>query len=118
MASSLEQAIEYLHLCQQQQQQQKVGKVFVIGGGQIYGAALKLPKEVSRRILLTRVLSPEFRCDTFFPLELKEEGEASGSKEWVRKSKEELDQFVGEEVPEGLQVESGTEYEFQMWERM
>lgn len=121
MASSLEQAIEYLHLCQQQQQQQeqqqKVGKVFVIGGGQIYGAALKLPKEVSKRILLTRVLSPEFECDTFFPLELKEEGEASGSEEWVRKSKEELDQFVGEEVPEGLQVENGTEYEFQMWER-
>ncbi|KAK3950397.1 dihydrofolate reductase-like domain-containing protein [Pseudoneurospora amorphoporcata] len=112
MASSLEQAINYLR--QQQQREHKVGKVFVIGGGQIYGAALVLPKEVSKRILLTRVLSPEFECDTFFPLELKDE--AAGS-EWERKSKEELNEFVGEEVPEGVQVENGTEYEYQMWER-
>ncbi|KAK1781727.1 dihydrofolate reductase-like domain-containing protein [Copromyces sp. CBS 386.78] len=112
MASSLEQAINYLR--QQQQREHKVGKVFVIGGGQIYGAALVLPKEVSKRILLTRVLSPEFECDTFFSFELKDE--AAGS-EWERKSKEELNEFVGEEVPEGVQVENGTEYEFQMWER-
>ncbi|KAJ4416793.1 hypothetical protein N0V85_002130, partial [Neurospora sp. IMI 360204] len=125
MAYSLEQAVEYLRLCQQQQQQQqqeqqqeqnRVGKVFVIGGGQIYRAALELAeaKDVTKRILLTRVLSPEFECDTFFPLELKED--AAGS-EWVRKSKQELDEFVGEEVPAGVQVENGTEYEFQMWER-
>lgn len=117
MASSLEQAINYLRLCQQQEQedQQKVGKVFVIGGGQIYGAALELPKDVTKRILLTRVLSPRFDCDIFFPLELKEEG--GQEEEWVRKSKKELDEFVGEEVAEGVQVENGTEYEFQMWER-
>lgn len=114
MASSLEQAINYLRQQQQEQQEQKVGKVFVIGGGQIYGAALELPKEVSKRILLTRVLSPEFECDTFFPLELKEQQEGS---EWVRKSKAELDEFVGEEVPGAVQVENATEYEFQMWER-
>ena len=130
MASSLEQAIEYLRLCQQQEQQQqqqqeqqkeedekptKVGKVFVIGGGQIYSAALALPKEISKRILLTRVMSPEFECDTFFDLQLKED--ANEGAKWARKSKQELDEFVGEEVPEGVQVENGTEYEFQMWER-
>lgn len=126
MASSLEQAIQYLRQQQQAQEEKegegegqapKVGKVFVIGGGQIYGAALDLPKEeVRKRILLTRVLSPDFECDTFFPLELKE-GQQGVEQDWVRTTKKELDEFVGEEVPEGVQVENGTEYEFQMWER-
>ena len=119
MASSLEQAINYLRQRQQQESQheQRVGKVFVIGGGQIYGAALELPKDVTKRILLTRVLSPQFECDTVFPLELTEEETQEGGEKWVRKSKKELDEFVGEEVAEGVQVENGTEYEFQMWER-
>jgi dihydrofolate reductase len=30
----------------------------------------------------------------------------------------ELDAWAGEEVPGGVQVEGGTEYEFQMWERV
>jgi len=39
---------------------------------------------------------------------------------WVRRSKEELDSWVGETVPEGVQVEGegqGTRYIFEMWER-
>ncbi|KAI1502754.1 dihydrofolate reductase-like domain-containing protein [Biscogniauxia marginata] len=84
----------------------QTGKVFVIGGAQIYRAALR-HREASR-ILLTRVMT-DFQCDTYFPLEL--------SGRWVKRPKEELDKWVGETVPEGLQVENGVEYEFQMWER-
>ncbi|KAL2256647.1 hypothetical protein VTK26DRAFT_1360 [Humicola hyalothermophila] len=89
-----------------------LGRVFVIGGAQVYGAALGLPE--ARRILLTRVRS-DFECDTFFPLRLVEGPE--GSKGWRRSGQAEMDSWVGEEVPRGLQTEAGTEYEFEMWER-
>lgn len=86
-------------------------KAFVIGGAQLYQAALA--KAEAKRILFTRILS-EFECDTFFPVELKVDGTAEG---WERKSKEELDEWVGETVPTGIQDENGTKYEFEMWER-
>lgn len=87
------------------------GRAFVIGGAQIYKAALDLKE--AKRILLTRVLS-DFECDTFFPVTLGEDGEGQG---WVRMSKEELDAWTGEEVPDGVQEENGTRYVFEMWER-
>ncbi|OTA60411.1 dihydrofolate reductase [Hypoxylon sp. EC38] len=104
---SLEQALEHLKSAG------KVGRAFVIGGAQIYGAALELKE--AKRVLLTRVLSPDFECDTFFPLDLGEDSPKSG---WVKKSKDELDTWTGETVPEGVQEENGTQYEFQMWERV
>ncbi|KAM7189254.1 Dihydrofolate reductase-like domain containing protein [Rhypophila sp. PSN 637] len=107
MAPSLEQALSYLG-----ERRSITGKIFVIGGGQIYGAALKLPQ--TKRILLTRVLS-DFECDTFFPLVLGDNNNNGG--EWKRSSKEKFDDWVGENVPEGVQEENGTKYEFQMWER-
>ena len=87
-------------------------KIFVIRGAQIYEAALK--KEQANRILLTRVLT-DFECDTFFPIQLNEDG--TGDYGWERKSKEELDRWAGETVPEGVQEEGGTKYLFEMWER-
>lgn len=87
------------------------GRTFVIGGAQIYKAALE--KEQAKRVLLTRVLT-DFECDAFFPIQLNEDGKSEG---WERKSKEELDRWVGETVPEGVQEEEGTKYVFEMWER-
>ncbi|KAI1268488.1 dihydrofolate reductase [Xylariaceae sp. FL1019] len=112
--SSLEQAIEYL---KSGSTVPPAAKVFVIGGAQIYGAALQLKE--ARRVLLTRVLN-DFECDTFFPLKLSEDPSdvESGSGKWVRKSKAELDDWTGEAVPEGLQEENQAQYEFQMWERV
>lgn len=88
-----------------------VGKAFIIGGAEIYKAALKM--EESKRILLTRVLS-DFESDTVFPVVL---GEDTDSGAWEKKSKEELDSWTGEVVPEGVQEENGTRYVFEMWER-
>ncbi|KAI1003993.1 hypothetical protein K3495_g4215 [Podosphaera aphanis] len=89
-----------------------VGRTFVIGGGQIYAAALAIP--AARRILLTRVLS-DFECDTFFPLALGADGHAE---KWERKSPEELDAWTGLTVPKDVQVENGVRYTFEMWERI
>ncbi|KAH8880712.1 dihydrofolate reductase [Thozetella sp. PMI_491] len=105
-AGSLEQALAYLRA----RPAADLGRVFVIGGAQIYTAALALPE--TRRVLLTRVLS-DFECDTFFQLALGE----GGSPEWKRNDQAGFDQWAGETVPEGLQEEAGTSYEFQMWEK-
>ncbi|KAH7037850.1 dihydrofolate reductase-like domain-containing protein [Microdochium trichocladiopsis] len=85
----------------------QMGKVFVIGGGEIYAAALRLKE--ARRVLLTSVQN-DFECDTFFPQISEETG-------WEKQSKEALDAWTGEDVPGGEQEENGTRYEFQMWER-
>ncbi|CAJ2510035.1 Uu.00g059350.m01.CDS01 [Anthostomella pinea] len=110
---SLEQAVAYLKAGSAA----RTGKVFVIGGAQIYRAALELKE--AKRVLLTRVMN-DFECDTFFPLELSEtemEGGGGGGR-WVKRSKKELDAWTGETVPEGIQEENETQYEFQMWERV
>lgn len=107
-ASSLEQAISYLR----KKPEGTLGRVFVIGGGQIYSSALEL-QEV-RRVLLTKVIT-DFECDTIFSLKLKDDGDSAPG--WVKSSKQELDAWAGETVPEGIQVENDTQYEFQMWEK-
>lgn len=107
-ASSLEQAVTYLR----GRPAGTLGRVFVIGGGQIYDAALETKE--AKRVLLTKIMSA-FECDTSFPLALSDEGESDPR--WVKRSKEELDGWTVETVPEGVQVENNTEYEFQMWER-
>ncbi|RWA12138.1 hypothetical protein EKO27_g2962 [Xylaria grammica] len=112
---SLEQAIQYLESSSTIMQS---SKVFVIGGAQIYAAALQLKQ--SRRVLLTRVIN-DFECDTFFPLHLSEvssETEGGSTGRWIRRSPADLDQWTGEMVPEGIQEENQTQYEFQMWERV
>lgn len=42
-----------------------VDNIFVIGGAQVYGDALRHPRCAAIR--LTQILSPDFECDTFFP---------------------------------------------------
>lgn len=107
-ASSLEQAVAYV----KSKGTSHVGRIFVIGGAQIYAAALEMKE--ARRILLTKVIS-DFECDTHFSLALNDDKETNG---WGKKSKAELDAWAGETVPEGVQVENDTSYEFQMWERL
>ncbi|KAK4232030.1 dihydrofolate reductase-like domain-containing protein [Podospora fimiseda] len=87
---------------------EEVARIFVIGGGEIYREAMK-GGFGARRILLTRV-EGDFECDTFFEWE--------GRERWVKRGKEEMDRWVGEEVPGGRLEEGGVGYEFEMWERV
>ncbi|KAI9780460.1 MAG: dihydrofolate reductase [Geoglossum umbratile] len=118
VAGSLEAAVELLRgdLPAEGSGEQKpsIGKVFVIGGAEVYRSALSLPE--TRRILLTRIRS-DFECDTFFPLDLsRQDGSPEGSK-WLEMSQDELEAFAGVKVPRGVQVEANTEYEFTIYER-
>lgn len=87
----------------------EVGKIFIIGGAQLYEAAMAHPR--TRNILLTSV-HKEFEVDTFFPVDMKDE--ASG---WVKKSHEELEMFVGEDVP-AEQDEGGVKYDFELYQKV
>ncbi|KAI9063108.1 dihydrofolate reductase [Trametes sanguinea] len=93
---------------------------FIIGGAHVYNATLALPTSSDTfvdRILLTRVLSPAFEdCDVFFPDFLAEDTVAD-KEQWRQASYEELKEWAGFEVPEGIQEENGVQYEFQMWVR-
>ncbi|EFQ88847.1 hypothetical protein PTT_15080 [Pyrenophora teres f. teres 0-1] len=53
----------------------------------------------------------EFECDTFFPINLEE------TTFWKGRSREEVQEFTGEEVPEGGLEEQGVGFEFCMYER-
>ncbi|GKT53442.1 dihydrofolate reductase [Colletotrichum tofieldiae] len=106
---SLEQALAYLRA---DGVAGRLGKVFVIGGAQIYDAALRAPE--AKRVLLTKVLA-DFECDAFFPLRLSDEEEVAEG--WRKAGKSELDAWAGEEVEGGEIEENGARYEFQMWEK-
>ncbi|KAL9105184.1 MAG: hypothetical protein Q9187_008776 [Circinaria calcarea] len=93
----------------------RLGRVFIIGGAEIYAFALQMPE--CERILLTRIQG-EFECDTFFPVTLGEAGRKDEfGRGWVKQGKEDLDRWVGEEVLAGVGREGDVEYEFEMWER-
>ena len=89
---------------------------FVIGGASIYRDALALKpteKNYVDRILLTRIIAPEFEeCDVFIQNFIEEHGDS-----WKRAEYWELREWAGFEVPEGEQEENGVRYEFQMWVR-
>ncbi|PPR05692.1 hypothetical protein CVT26_008933 [Gymnopilus dilepis] len=93
---------------------------FIIGGATLYSESLAFPLSPTDpcvdRVLLTRILSPDFHeCDVFMPDFLKEG--TTGPTEWKRSSHAALQEWVGFEVPEGEQEENGVKYEFQMWVR-
>ena len=106
-----------------------IHRCFVIGGASIYNEVLALAppstqsatatqtQGLADRILLTRVLTPAFEdCDVFFP-EFREAKDVEGKSQWERSTHEELEAWVGGDVPRGTQQEKGVEYEFQMWMR-
>ncbi|KXG54576.1 Dihydrofolate reductase [Penicillium griseofulvum] len=81
-----------------------LGKVFVIGGAEIYNATLKMGAEElggrAVRVVMTNVVRKgavdapaSFECDTFFPLDGLHEGNG-----WRAVSSEEVSEWVGEEV--------------------
>lgn len=112
-----------------------IDRVFLIGGAQLYNAALQEAAAPSTdsptspyvvdRVLLTRLSTDYPDCDTYlhdFAADLT----PGGDKVWRRASHDELRAWAGWEVPEGVQREQDklvkgedkvVEYEFQMWVR-
>ncbi|RMZ67829.1 dihydrofolate reductase [Pyrenophora seminiperda CCB06] len=86
----------------------ELDKIFVIGGASIYKTALELPQ--TKRVLLTKI-HKDFECDTFFPVNLEE------TTIWKNASREEVQDFTGEEIQEGGLEEQGVKFEFCMYER-
>jgi dihydrofolate reductase len=113
LKDSLKSALAHL-----EESDMNIHRAFIIGGAALYNETLALPFSSSSepgldRILLTRIISPEFKeCDTFFQDICKEKSE-----EWTRSTHDTLQDWVGFEVSEGEQEEKGLKYEFQMWER-
>ncbi|KAL1643934.1 hypothetical protein SLS58_004609 [Diplodia intermedia] len=118
-ASSLPDALEKLGLLQKRG---ALGRVFVIGGAQLYEAALKLDEAES--VLLTRVWR-EYECDTVFPVDVVGSEGKGGS--GANGGDGGLSEFVGEEVAEGRvkevvkgkegEADDEVEFEFCLFER-
>lgn len=75
-----------------------IDKIFVIGGGQVYEEAIKLPE--CRHIYLTTI-DAHFECDAFFP-------EIDMSK-YV--------EIESDQVPKDIQEENGIKYRFHIYEQ-
>lgn len=82
------------------------GRVFVIGGGEVYREAMNM--ESCDRILFTEVKA-DVETDVDFPVDFRED------QKWKRKSHETLEDFVGGDVLKGDIVEGDLSYEFQLW---
>lgn len=94
-----------------------IHRIFVIGGATLYNETLQLSPSASSfvdRILLTRIQSPTFECDTFMPDFQSVKGLEST---WKQSSSAELREWIGFDVAAGVQEEKGVQYEFQMWVR-
>jgi dihydrofolate reductase len=101
-----------------------VGKVFVIGGSQIYRAAMEVKWPGPLRALQTLVRrgdGGEIECDTFFPVRFEENMEVDG---WRKASADEVKEWVdGQKVPGGegeweADGNNGMEIRVVGWERM
>ncbi|GJE86148.1 dihydrofolate reductase [Phanerochaete sordida] len=119
LSAGLAAALTELESQQSEPEKTKVNRIFIIGGATLYKETLELspssPAFVDR-VLLTRILSPSFdECDVFLPDFLQAEGDTTAK--WSRCTHEQLESWVGFEVPRGVQEEKGVQYEFQMWTR-
>ncbi|KZT02677.1 dihydrofolate reductase [Laetiporus sulphureus 93-53] len=117
--SSLETALD--RLSHPEKLHISIHRSFVIGGAALYRDTLHLPPSSESfvdRILLTRILSPAFEeCDVYMPDFRAMEEANTETARWRKASHKELQDWVGFEVPEGVQEENGIQYEFQMWVR-
>jgi dihydrofolate reductase len=103
----------------------RLGKVYVIGGAEIYGAALRMG-EVGQggrrrpvRVVMTNVLrkgagdEASFECDTFFPLD-----GMTAQNGWRSASSEEVSEWVGEEVSGEWKEEGDVQVQMVGFERL
>lgn len=97
-----------------------IHRAFIIGGVSVYADTLALSSSSSTfvdRVLLTRITSPAFPdCDVHLP-DFLSDTDVEGNTVWTRARHEELKEWSGVDVPQGIQTENAVEYEFQMWMR-
>jgi dihydrofolate reductase len=150
IVSSLEEGLSQLRDLRQfddvlSMQDRDTGNDFVIGGSEIYRAALELSDSsfpthrdhdklrggegdngsVIIRILQTqvrRIDGKAFECDTFFPLELTND-DAGKTLGWREADKAETESWIGEELPQkegNWTMDGGGECEIRVvgWEKM
>ena len=106
------------------EQRTGLGRVFVIGGAEVYRLALEM--KGCERVLWTR-LRDEWECDTIFPQGILENegqrGDPVGEEterygKWTRRSTQDLENWVGEEGVGGLKQEGDVEFEVLMMEKV
>ena len=84
----------------------EVGKTFIIGGSEIYRAALEESLSspgLRLRIIKTQVRrrdGGEIECDTFFPATPGQTGDRISETELRRVAAQEVEEWVGEELPQ------------------
>ena len=142
--SSVEQALAHLAAPQTQ-----IGRIFVLGGAQLYTDMLNLDSDVATvdKLLVTRILSPAYECDAYFPefrtgsqyrSEVERAKRVVGSREdgaeqppnllkeqnWTQASADSLRRYLGSACPAALidsqdmvTNEGETWYEYQLWEK-
>ncbi|KAJ5770562.1 uncharacterized protein N7511_002613 [Penicillium nucicola] len=120
---SLERALERLDV--EYGEKGVLGKVFVIGGAEIYNAAIQLQDKGGLRgrplrVVMTNVVRKgvdggigSFDCDTFFPVDRLDE--ESG---WRTASSAEVSEWVGEEVDGGWKSEGDVEVQMVGFEKV
>ena len=94
----------------------QLGRVFVIGGSEIYRLALGM--ETCERVLWTR-LESEWECDTVFPAGVLDESEGGIGRygRWRQKEGTGMEAWTGEEGLAGLKRDGDQKYEVLMMEK-
>ncbi|SPO26664.1 related to Dihydrofolate reductase [Ustilago trichophora] len=121
-------------------------RIFVIGGAQLYTDLLKLDSSLAtvNQLLITRILTPHYECDAFFPEfrtkhQYKFEQDLANQfnptqpqqptsllihQVWSQASTDSLKQYLGTSCPSALlnspnmvTSEGETYYQYQLWER-
>ncbi|KAG4303548.1 hypothetical protein PCANB_000204 [Pneumocystis canis] len=108
-ARSLDDALELLSRIYDSGSSIQVNRIFVIGGAQLYKAAMEYPG--LNRILAT-VIYKEIDCDVFFPVDFRN---SQACLPWRKQDHSTLEAWVGSEVPRGKINENDLVYEFEMW---
>ncbi|KAI7883888.1 dihydrofolate reductase [Lichtheimia hyalospora FSU 10163] len=104
LATSIQEALEQADTLKKTEHDQ--ARIFVLGGGQIYDQSMPL----CTHILLTRVYaSKAIKCDAFMsPID---------ENLFERASHEDLESFVQQSVPRGMQTHHDLSYEFVLYVR-
>jgi dihydrofolate reductase len=105
-AKSLNEAVKLLQTRHATVAGGDIGKVFVIGGGEVYKAALELDE--TKELLLTRIQG-QWECDTF----LSVDPDADGG--WERANREEWKAWTGEFDTEEKQKDKDVEFEYRLY---